>query len=701
MLSSLTESSSFSSSPASTRQRQQRLVEARLGVASGLFTAMRVKHEATAMHCLRVALGCSAWSLLRDMTSEQRDALEIAALLHDVGKIGIPDVILLKPGKLGVEEAAKMEQHKLLGQQIIAACCTSGDVLEILHYSTAWFDGSHEREDVLEGEDLPLGARMMAIVDAYDSMMTDHVYRRALPRERAIAELYDGGGTQFDPELVAEFCSLTESDHMRLDESVGARWLHELKPSHVIWSQGPQLATSHTLDDLAVYHDRLFQAMHDAVIFIDRFGRIESWNNAAERITGVSATAVVGQQWMPELIELWDDDEEEVPDDECPVSLVIKSGVQAFERGSMADRNGQRRGINLQMIPVRDPDGFSRGVIVVIRDASNQINLEERVQTLHEKATQDPLTKVANRAEFDQSHAEFIDRHSDSGAPCSLVICDIDHFKKVNDNFGHQAGDEALVAFAEVLQSHTRAGDLVARYGGEEFVLLCADCDSADAARRAEEIRSRLSQIPQPMLNNMCITASFGVTSLQAGDTPSTMLARADRALFQAKQGGRNRVVQLGTGVQQEDELDGKERAGWFGSLLDVGTSVTTERAMHTPVPMNLAVDKLRGFVSDHKAGIIDIEEGRISLSIDSRHLESRREGDRPVAFVVDIRLQEHRSKSGTEVHVRIRPARRRDRRLRDVELRATQFLHSLRAYLMANDIELTKEVRQRGLFPD
>ena len=88
----------------------------------------------------------------------------------------------------------------------------------------------------------------------------------------------------------------------------------------------------------------------------------------------------------------------------------------------------------------------------------------------------------------------------------------------------------------------------MARYGGEEFVVLCADCDNATAARRAEQIRKALSQIAQPKMDGRSVTVSFGVTEIQPGDTPETMLRRADRALLMAKANGRNTVVQLGSG---------------------------------------------------------------------------------------------------------------------------------------------------------
>ena len=163
---------------------------------------------------------------------------------------------------------------------------------------------------------------------------------------------------------------------------------------------------------------------------------------------------------------------------------------------------------------------------------------------------------MANRAEFDRVHAMFVAAHQQQQVPCSLMMCDLDRFKLVNDTYGHQAGDDAIKSLASLLKSSCRPGDLVARYGGEEFVLLCADCDNASAARRAEQIRKALSQLPQPKMDGRAVTVSFGVTEIQPGDTPETMLRRADRALLMAKANGRNTVVQLGTGAGGETRID-------------------------------------------------------------------------------------------------------------------------------------------------
>ena len=136
---------------------------------------------------------------------------------------------------------------------------------------------------------------------------------------------------------------------------------------------------------------------------------------------------------------------------------------------------------------------MTQGAILLLHDASSEISLEQRCQSLPDKATRDPLTQVANRAEFDRVHAMFVAAHQQQQVPCSLLMCDLDRFKLVNDTYGHQAGDEAIKSLAALLKGACRPGDLVARYGGEEFVVLLADCDNATACRRAEQIRKALS----------------------------------------------------------------------------------------------------------------------------------------------------------------------------------------------------------------
>ena len=681
---------------------QNQLVQVRLGIASSMFTALRAKHAPTASHCLRVALGCSSWATMMQLGELQRDEFEVAALLHDIGKIGVPDHLLLKPAKLTQEEVAIVNRHRMVGEQILNCCSASRSILDVVRYAGCWYDGSKPGFDC-QGTDLPFGARMVAILDAYDAMTTDHVYRRAMSRERAIAELFEFAGTQFDPKLVELFCDYLASDQKRLTSDVSSRWLLELKPhaSNAFWRLAAATNLPNQLSVDKLFHQKLLDSMHDAVVFVDTSLRILLWNRAAERMTGLTARSVIHKRWAPSLIGMYDENRRRMTAENCPVTHALSTGVQTLRRLTVQARESERLSVDAHMVPVVGIDGVMHGATLLLHDASSQITLEERVQTLHEKATRDPLTKVANRAEFDRVHNQFVETHLERGLPCALIISDIDHFKSVNDTFGHQAGDYALISFAALLQRSCRPGDLVARYGGEEFVMLCADCDNSTATERAEMIRRELSEIPQALLGGKSITASFGVTEIQAGDTPETMLRRADRALLQAKETGRNRVIQLGTGIPCEPTPERK--TSWFRWFQPAAPVQLLEQMLITPVPLQLTAAKLRGFVSDHHADVVAAEGDVVMLRIGARYSPLiRRASDRPVPFLVSLRFAEKRvevagqndSKAArTLIKVVIRPTKNRDRRRGDVLERTRQLLVSLKSYFMAHEYH--------GPFPD
>lgn len=678
------------------QEYQQKLIDQRLGVAAGLYSALRVKHAPTAAHCLRVAIGCSSWSQQLNLTSQMRDEIEVAALLHDVGKLGVPDHVLLKPCKLEGDEILAMDRARLFSRDILSSFCSSPGILLNVLFAPAWFDGRRHGFE-LKGDDLPLGARIISIIDAFDSMTTDSVYRKAYPRERAIGELFSCAGTQFDPTLVRDFCHLLSSDASKLGVDVARRWLRDLNPNMAnAWWQfsKPTVTTIEKTVDV-MFQQKLLESMHDGVIFVDCSMRIMMWNRASERLTGISAASVLETQWQPAMVNLCDEEGQPFKIEECPIAFAIVSGVQQLRRLSFKGRNGEKVAVDVHFVPVVGRDGAPHGAAVLLRDASRTITLEERVQSLHEKATRDPLTQVANRAEFDRVQTLFLETHLQSQAPCALIICDIDHFKKVNDTYGHQAGDSALIAFANLLRSACRAGDLVARYGGEEFAMLCADCDNATATARAEDIRRSLAELPQPALQGNCMTASFGVTEMQGGDSPETMLRRADRALYQAKEDGRNRVVQLGSGLLG-NEPPVKSR-GWFSWFTGGETEQILVRDLFTPVPLAMTAEKLRGFVADKHAQIESIDENHVVLQLDEQAVPMlRRRSDRQVPFFIDLQFEEQEvindeNRRGftrcTVIHVSIRPRRPRDRRSQDVQERAKHLLVSLRSYLMAQEM--------------
>src|SRR4029079_9682913 len=215
-------------------EHESKLVQARLGMASGLHDALRAKHPPTASHSLRVALGCSSWATILQLDDETRDLLEVAALLHDVGKIGVPDKVLLKPGRLSPEEVGLMSRHAALTTEVLASCGCPQPLIEVVHYSRAWFNSNGRPQD-RQGDELPLASRMLSIVDAFDSMTTDQLYRPAKSRERALAELFEFAGSQFDPELVRKFEAAFSQDQNLLTEKLAPRLPPQLpKEGHAV-----------------------------------------------------------------------------------------------------------------------------------------------------------------------------------------------------------------------------------------------------------------------------------------------------------------------------------------------------------------------------------------------------------------------------------------------------------------------------------
>ncbi len=668
--------------------------DARLGLASSLLLALAAKYRPAAMHSVRVAIGVGSWANFLGLEPRLAQVVEIAGAMHDLGKIGVCDSILQKRGKLTAEEHAIIGYHRHNVISILKPSLASCEVAEAIYFGIAHFDGS-KPEFARRGTKLPLAARMLAIADAYDSMTAESCYRQFRTSEEAVAELFSQGGRQFDLELVRSFAKFIELNNVWTSGDSVGQWLLSLRDlgSESIWCSNYGLKTAGQQVFDRAYDKVLLGMLDSAVVFLDTNERISLWNPAAEEITGIPTLEIYNRRWPWAQLEPRDEFDLPVDSGHCPVACCLSQQKPFTFKGSIGRPNGTRCAVQIQSSPVYSKSRVLLGVSLVITDISSERNLKQRVQQLALVAHTDPLTGVANRKEFDRVYAEILVEHARLRSPLSIIFTDVDYFKRINDDYGHDAGDSALIGFAAHLSRHARMGDLVSRLGGEEFAILCPETDINKATERAEQIRSSLQALPFPSLKNRCLTASFGVAELQAGDTVESMMRRSDRALLKAKQEGRNRVVSL-SGFQ-ELELEQHRHSGnnsLLGWLFGRGTEVNLvlRRELTTTVPREIVIEKIKGYISDFSAKIETASTESVTFDVDSAKVEMvRRANDRAALFRVTLKIgdfADQQPSSGTLLQLTIRPQGKRNRRQSDVVAAMDAVYRSLRSYIVAKE---------------
>ncbi len=304
-------------------------------------------------------------------------------------------------------------------------------------------------------------------------------------------------------------------------------------------------------DNPAWYRRLLSAASEVAIIATDTQGLITLFNRGAEKMLGYPAADLVGRQ-TPAVFHLV----EEVASRAKELSAALGRPVTGFRaftikpdlagsekrEWTFVRKDGRHVTVFLVVTPVRDDDGATCGYLGVAVDVTDRVRATLELKTL---ARTDPLTGLANRRVFAEAAEAEFERCKRFNSTAALLMIDIDHFKKVNDVRGHQAGDTALVALANLLTATVRTTDVPARHGGEEFVVLLTGTTLTGAAELAERIRERTARMSAPSPSgDFRLTISIGATVFTPGDEDWTeALRRADQALYQAKSTGRNKVT--------------------------------------------------------------------------------------------------------------------------------------------------------------
>lgn len=282
--------------------------------------------------------------------------------------------------------------------------------------------------------------------------------------------------------------------------------------------------------------DSLLRAVGEGIFGINAAGRITFWNPAAERILGYRADEVIGLD-AHLTFHAQRPDGTPYSRHECPVLRALRERTSFFLiEEHFRHRDGRWIPVLLTATPVD-----AEGAVAVFSDMTSIKQLQE---TLRRQAETDPLTGLANRRAFFEAlrRYEILVREGDRA---SVLMLDLDHFKRINDRYGHAVGDEVLQRFAEVLRDTVRGEDVPARIGGEEFAVLLPHTGLDGALTLAERIRSAVAQrCSLPEYPELQVTVSVGVSELSAQDTAADRaLVRADAALYEAKACGRDRVV--------------------------------------------------------------------------------------------------------------------------------------------------------------
>jgi len=291
------------------------------------------------------------------------------------------------------------------------------------------------------------------------------------------------------------------------------------------------------------FYKTLLDSIFDAVYMVDVHGTILYWNESCSRITGYTAKEMMGLNFVDTPFAGMEDKSAiSAREKTHGISIVLETGMPGTWKGYVCRKNGQRIPVESHISAILNDKGQITGAIEVFRDISAHVSLEDSHRQLLQMSRKDQLTGLFNRSATSDLLKAEIERSRRYKQFLSVVMIDIDHFKRVNDRYGHDAGDKVLAKIGSVLAHNLRQPDAVGRWGGEEFLVIVPNNGSEAAAHLAERIRgfikkNSIEEVPGP------ITASFGVAQLRPEQGPDQLLYQADMALYQAKRDGRDRVV--------------------------------------------------------------------------------------------------------------------------------------------------------------
>ena len=553
---------------------QEHLADLYLATIKSLALAIDAKDQYTHQHILRVQRYAVAAAKHLGLTGSELEAINTGALLHDIGKLGVPEYVLLKPGRLTDEEFAKIKQHPEIGAAILDPVEFPWPVLPVVRSHHERWDGTGY-PDGLAGEDIPRTARILAVADVYDALTSSRSYRNAWTHERACEVIRKDRGSHFDPVIADAFLEvITEVVEEMAREGDGpliatapdavpaspadqaARAIH--RASSELWALYElvqTLSSSVGLEETLEILGRKLEALlpGTTALFLlrrtDGEQETDSEEPASEEMTVRSAVGI-NREFFSGAKTLGG------------TSLAVARDCASYLGGYDADdlllissQTTQWTPLQTALIVPIVHQGKVLGTINLYHPNPNAFSSHDQqlLETIADRAATalfngllfdrtrshaftDPLTGLYNIRHITQ-HVEECCREA---APFALLCLDLDSFKPINDNFGHQKGDQVLRDLSALFQSALRPGDVAARYGGDEFLVYVQDgtAENAEAlaARLQEAVESYEPGLFHPRLGALHLGVSVGYGCFPDDGTDfASLIAAADAHMYREK----------------------------------------------------------------------------------------------------------------------------------------------------------------------
>ncbi|MEO5923026.1 MAG: HD domain-containing phosphohydrolase [Bryobacteraceae bacterium] len=509
-------------------------------------------------HLRRVSIYVTEVGRQMRLTEPELQALHAAAMLHDIGKLAVPEHIVTKPGKLTEEEFERIKIHPVAGAEILEQVQFPYPVAPVVRAHHEKWDGTGYPAG-LKGIEIPLGARILAAVDCFDALVSDRYHRRALTLDQAMEYLRAESGKSFDPEVVSilgmRYRSLedkvrTAQQHEKsrggsvVANQMGAPFLMRIAAARQEEQQFFELArdlgNSLSLEKTFAACAKRLQAMcpYDSMVIFLRRDRVIAPEYASGAYLELLSSFPV--TWGAGVAGLVAEQRHAVVNAD-PTAELAACGIPAAELVSAlaVPIEGVTELLGVIALYSRSKDRFSaddlRIVSGVAARASGAIENALRYTQAEQSATTDVLTGLPNpRSLFLHLDGELARarRNRDS---VTVLVCDLDRFKQLNDLYGHMEGNRALKAVAHSLKKQCREYDFVARLGGDEFVVVLP-------THKAESAKAKIEQLRQAVTASVAdIAMGVGISIGHAcypedGEDAEALLASADRRMYAMKQ---------------------------------------------------------------------------------------------------------------------------------------------------------------------